>query len=48
MPDTLLASQPLDALCRLAREEKAASSKVSRNLEQRAHQNALKAAEKSE
>jgi hypothetical protein len=48
LPDTLLASQPLDALCRLAREEKAASSKVSKNLEQRAQQNAVKAAENPE
>jgi uncharacterized membrane protein YgcG len=44
MPDSLLLSQPIDALCRLAREEKAAENKGAKNLEQRAHQNAARAA----
>jgi hypothetical protein len=44
MPDSLLACQPIDTLCRLAREEKAAEGKVAKNLEQRAHQNMARAA----
>jgi hypothetical protein len=44
LPDIMLVGQPLDAIYRLAREEKAAEGKVAKNLEQRAHNNALKAA----
>jgi predicted amidohydrolase len=44
LPDALLIGQPIDALFRLAREERAAEGKTSKNLEQRAHQNAVKAA----
>jgi hypothetical protein len=44
LPDALLIGQPIDALFRLAREERAAEGKTSKNLEQHAHQNAVKAA----
>jgi hypothetical protein len=44
LPDVLLVGQPIDALFRLAREERAAEGKTSKNLEQWAHQNAVKAA----
>jgi hypothetical protein len=44
LPDIMLVGQPLDVIYRLAREEKAAEGKVAKNMEQRAHNNALRAA----
>lgn len=44
LPDIAILGQPLDAIYRLAREEKAAEGRVARSIEQRAHNNAVKAA----
>jgi hypothetical protein len=39
LPDSLIAYQSIDSLCRMAREEKMAEGKASNKIEVRAHQN---------